>query len=163
MIGPFTQIGKTSKTFGTEGFLRYEIEDPFIDLVRKKSFIFIQMDGSYVPFQIVSINDRSLKLEWVNDPEKAQKYVNSEIYLPSDILPEDLITKELPLFENFNLYDQDSIFIGQIIEVEEYPSQIMFHIQREENIVLVPFHQDMYISHEEDRLVCALPDGILDL
>lgn len=163
MIEAFTQVGKISKTFGTEGFLKYEIEDPFEDLIVKKSFIFLEIDGSYVPFQILSINERSLKLEWVNDPESAQKYVNSEIYLPSESLPEELTTKELPLFENFKLYDQESNFVGQIVKVEEYPSQIMFHVQRNNGITLIPFHQDMYLSHQQNSLVCALPDGILDL
>ena len=163
MIESLRPIGKLSKTFGTEGAIKYHISDELVDYVDQDNFVFLKIKGSYVPFLIQKMTDKYIKLEWVDSPEEAQQYVNAEMFLPPDQLPSLSEPTELPTFSQLKLYNAESTYLGVIEKVEEYASQVMLHVRRDEELFLIPFHEQIYISHDEDRLTLDVAEGLMDL
>ena len=159
----YIQIGRLSKTYGTEGKVKYDIDDKFLDLIQSKTYIFLRVKGSHVPFYVEETDSISIKLEWVVTPELARNYVNCPIFLPAEKVPQNLAITKAHQFVGLQLYDQIDKQIGEIVEVEEFPMQTLLHVSRGGEIVLVPYHEDMYMEHDSNKLQCSLPDGLFDM
>ncbi|GAA5221953.1 ribosome maturation factor RimM [Membranihabitans marinus] len=172
----FVEVGFIAGLSGFNGQcklgLSEDVEDYFLSEI--KHFYCIQ-SGMYVPYFIENIAEKAgqwlLKMESINDRETAVDMTNQPIYIRKDQLPNDLLaTIEqsilLQTAVNFSIFDinADSI-IGQIIEINEYPSGPIatLQLQDKEDTTLIPLVESFIVDilKEEKILKMDLPDGLI--
>ena len=163
MGSEFIQIGKLSKTFGTKGGLKYDLAENYSDLLEINQYIFLELKGSRVPFLVTAIDNIAIYLQWISNPEQAQELVNSPIFLPTEQVPKELLNQESSTLIGYVIYDQNDHLVGEVVHIEEYPSQVMLHVKTKQKEILIPFHPDHIVSRENNKLVIQIPEGLLDL
>jgi len=163
----YVEIGVLQKSYGTSGFIKTRLD---IDLEELPEYIFLSLEGALIPFGIEQIKqDKNLlKLEWLNTPEEVDKIMPSRVFLARPDMAASLEKSEnilLSALKNYTLMDKDDLLIGSIKQIEEYPSQLMFVIEREGQEHLLPFHEDLILEMDHIAKVVSydLPDGLLSI
>ena len=77
----FIVVGVVEKAHGTKGELKFSFEQK----IQLKEWVFIEINEKPVPFfiQSVSPNQTIIKLEGINSPDEAERFVNRNILFPS--------------------------------------------------------------------------------
>ncbi len=165
----FSSIGYVSKTFKTEGYLRFVIEERYIDIFENQTHVFLLLNNQHIPFRIESssLSKGLIKLKNIDTLEDAARYSNKEIFVP------DYLVSHISEVEDKSDYEflvgymayNDEIEIGIIVEVSEMPGQYMATIKYKGKDCLVPIHENLIsdISQESKKIIFNLPEGILDL
>jgi len=163
----FIEIGILQKSYGISGHAKARFD---LDLSELPPYIFLQIDGSLVPFGVeeVDIPKSLVKLEWLNNPETMDKLVPSSVFLARNDMIHALQKSEnvlLSALKKYTLTDKDDNKVGVIKQIEEYPSQLMLVIERKEEEHLLPFHEDLILEMDHFSKVVKydLPAGILDI
>lgn len=149
------------KSYGAEGGVLVSTSG----LPEDKNFkgpVFIEFDGLPVPFFIESISPKGntkafVKFEDVDTLEEAEELVGREVSLG------DSEEEEEWLIVGFTLFDQNKKEIGTIAEFVDIPGNPCVEVERGEERVLVPCHEDLIIKIDErrERLYLTIPDGLL--
>lgn len=157
-------IGYISRLHSYKGEFQLRLERKIVSL-KRDDFVFIQLDGQYIPFKIElvkgKLDEPVLKLQFVDTYEYAQNLCGNAVYTDQEVLPEE---SELN-FIGFEIVDKKLGTIGYVLDVQEMPQQLMLtvlHQGEEKYIPLVDAFID-YISHENKEMWLNLPDGLLDL
>lgn len=157
-------IGYISRLHSYKGEFQLRLERKIVSL-KRDDFVFIQLDGQYIPFKIElvkgKLDEPVLKLQFVETYEYAQNLCGNAVYTDQEVLPEE---SELN-FIGFKIVDKKLGAIGYVLDVQEMPQQLMLtvlHQGEEKYIPLVDAFID-YISHENKEMWLNLPDGLLDL
>lgn len=132
--------------------------------------VFINLDGSKVPFLIESASDEKgiiLKLDEVDSPEAATALLNKELYLEVSEVSQDTKLSQAavhPLTSYF-IYDQNDKQIAIIEELIEYPDQLLAQISYAGGTHLIPIHEELIIELNEEQKILKLEivEGLLDL
>ena len=87
-------LGKISRKHGYKGELNIKLDVSSSPIFKELSYLFIDMNGSLVPFFISTFRFKNncialVKFEDINSDEDASTLINKETYLPLDFLPED--------------------------------------------------------------------------
>jgi len=165
-----TQIGYSSKSRGIEGQFKVKVEDRYKADLLKARALFINIDGSRVPFLIESAEERKdviLKLEEITTPEQVTKFLNKEIYLSDDeISAENLQNTQAqhPLV-GYTITDQNDNAISIIDDIIEYPHQLLASLNYQGKPLLIPIHEDLIVSIDEGgkRVKLEIAEGLLQL
>jgi len=163
-------VGHSAKSRGINGNFKARIDKRFIADVLKARALFINLDGSKVPFLIESAVDKGdviLKLDEVDSPEAVSQYLSKELYLEAREVSEDNQSdkaQENPLL-GYTLIDQSSKEIGIIAALLEYPDQLLAKVDYQGKEVLIPIHEDLIIELDNSNKVLQLEivEGLLDL
>ncbi len=165
----FRKIGRSRKSFGVRGQMRCAVDAKYLNDLNPRDFLFIEIDGIKVPFQIEAIDRPKtlIKFADIDDPEAAIMITNRNVYLAAsaskDCDPDHFQYGELVGYEIHDV-TTDQI-VGIISSIEQYPGQIMAIVDRPDGALLVPLIEDL-IDHQDDqiqRLDMTLPLGFLDL
>jgi len=161
----FTQIGFLRKSFGTEGYIKFSVIDSFDVELSSGDFVFLDLQGSMVPFKIERIEDAKqiLKFEWLESLEEANKLAQQPMYLSKKEMPENTAFLVDSDFDGMDLYSAENKIIGRVLEVREFPGQLMMIVMSNEKEVLIPFQEDWVIERNKDGMIYDVPDGILDI
>jgi len=166
------KIGQFNKPHGVKG----ELQLTFTDDVFHRSearYLVCLMDGILVPFFIESCRMRSsqgalIKLEDVDSQEAAARFTNIEVYFPKSIAeqhPGDEFTWEY--FVHFKLHDEQYGLLGEIVEVDQNTSNILFIVDGgdEYGELMIPAVEEFIIEIDapERILYMDLPEGMLSL
>ncbi len=163
-------VGHSTKSRGIHGNFKANISKKFVlDVVRARA-IFIKLDGSKVPFLIESAEDQGhvlMKLEEIDSPEAISAYLSKELFLDAEeISPENKFEEqETNALVGYTIIDQQDNPIGIIIDILEYPEQVLAKVAYQNKEVLVPIHEDLIIELSEDtsNLKLEIADGLLDI
>ena len=163
-------IGQINKPHGINGEMSFSFTTDIFDS-KKIPYLIIQTEGIYVPFYIESYRSKSnetglIKLEGINNEEKARLFAGLSIYLPKIYLEVANETEiELDYFIGFVLIDETFGEIGEIAEVDQTTENALFVIEKKNDELLIPVGDDYIqeIDHESKRLYVDLPDGLLSL
>jgi 16S rRNA processing protein RimM len=168
----FIDVGFIRKSYGYKGDVKLEIEDIYLDDVLETRFLLVGIDGLKVPFRIESLEtdkDWIAKFHGVDDPSDTEKIVGKALFLTEkDIkhakkyIDEDEDKNE---WVQYSIKDLESGQVHQIIEIREFPQQLMAVIEKEGKEALIPL-SDQLIDHIDDQeklIVMNLPEGLLDL
>lgn len=162
------QIGRLRKPFGVDGRLRFEVEEAFEADFSKADVIFLQRPDGQLPYFVESIlydEPATIKLEDVNTKEAARELSMSPLSLRAeDISVEAVAAGEgLAKLAGFLLIDQQ-VEVGRIIEVREYPQQLMAVVMLEGQEILIPLVEDLITSIDAGSRVihCELPEGLVE-
>ncbi|MCC6816200.1 MAG: hypothetical protein IT267_07310 [Saprospiraceae bacterium] len=166
-------IGKTFKTHGIKGEIEIEVEEIFLDWLLKTKIFFLKMDGNPVPYWIESIRTDSrifIKIEDIDSPEVAKLLTHKEIYIDKTRVPKDLLeehNQDLSHigFEGFQLIDINSGVAAMILQVIEYPSQLMVEVEFKNRKLMLPLHEDFIktLDQKNKTIKVSLPDGIFEI
>ena len=164
------RIGSILKTKGLKGEMQIYIDFDDIEAI-KFDAIFIDMAGKMIPYFVSSIkylqkNNAYLFLEDVESIEKAALLVRKDIYLPVTLMPKRKKGEfTLNDVKGFTVIDETHGELGQILEVQEYPQQLIASLNYQSKEVLFPLNLDIIkgIDVEASELYVDLPEGLLDV
>lgn len=169
------QIGKFTKTFGTEGFLRCKIEEAYLENFLSSKHLFVKLAGQPVPFfpeQIEKEPELQVQLDELTSRESAQQLTGKAIFLrpedftsPAAASNPDLLAQQYERWRGFTIIDQELGKIAPIEDFMELPQQILAVINYKGKEVLIPFTPEIILDIDEasKTLSMDLPDGLLDL
>lgn len=173
-IPGFTKIGILGKSYGTSGEMRLRVDPGFEEDVLNAQYLFVDIAGSRIPFEIDRIRvakDVLITFANVDDRDEAINLAGNDILLPEDEIdadkdptpPSDL---RFGHFVGFTITDNEtSERVGVIVDIQEFPQQEMAIVKRGDAEVMIPLHEDLIVSVDEPgkHLVMDLPHGLLDL
>jgi 16S rRNA processing protein RimM len=170
-VKEFFLLGKTLKSHGTAGFLRLMIDDRLKGYVKPGLFVFFDLNGSRVPFQVKAVEDAQhfvMLLEGINGKQESDTLTGKEIWIPMEQVkarhlksPRNIDEK----WDDYMIHDEKSNISFRILRTEEYPQQLMAVIEINEQELLVPLHEQLIlnIDREEKIIRMEIPEGLLDL
>ena len=165
------EIGHTGKTFGYKGELLLIIRDE-IDLpIDKDDFLFLDLAGDKVPFQLESVkwaNDCRIKFKGVNSLEEAKKFTSSSVLIEDERLATfDAGSKNYWMkWIEAEMRDQYNQRVGRIVDIEFHPHQTLaIVLLKDGSEKLIPLHESLIIAFDEHEryLQLTIADGLLDL
>lgn len=162
-------IGYTKKPKGIRGYLRIEVQDKYIDDLNNARALFLDLDGSQVPFLIEKfIIDSQLliKLDEVDTPQQAELYTSKSAFLErKEIKIASDEEDETHPWIGYQVIDQEEQLRGSIASIEAYPNQLMSFIVNENHSFMMPIHEDTVMNVDENKQIIQinLPEGIEDL
>ncbi|WP_295654196.1 ribosome maturation factor RimM [uncultured Mucilaginibacter sp.] len=164
------RIGTILKTRGLKGELQAFIDYPHADDLEFDT-LFLEIRGKLVPYFIESFkiplkNTAYIYLQDVDHVDKAQPIVKKDIYLPNTVKPvknEGEFTLRDLL--GFTAIDEDEGELGEIIEIQELPQQLIATVVYKNREVLFPLSEGIITGIDEVKgiVYVDLPEGLLDI
>jgi 16S rRNA processing protein RimM len=166
----YFRIGSILKTKGLKGEMQVYIDYDGAENIKFKS-LFVDIAGKFVPYFVSSIkylqkSQAYLNLEDVDTIEKAAMLIKKDLYLPNTLKPkkkkEEFTLKDL---KGFIAVDETHGELGEIIDVIEYPQQLIATVNYKNKEVLFPLNVEIIkgIDVEGGEVYIDLPDGLLDV
>ena len=165
-------IGKFAKTFGYKGELILKFDVSIPSGFEKTKVIFIKLDGLPVPFFIspneIFIKDDQtaiIKLDDVDDEEKAKKLLGKEISIENYIEQEKIDTSNINSFKNYKIVDINIGEIGYFEKIIEIPNNPLIQLFKEEIEILLPFTEEIItkIDDKNKTIEVNTPKGLVDI
>lgn len=164
------RIGTVLKTKGLKGEMQLYIDFEGAEKIKITS-LFLDIAGKLVPFFVESVkfnqkNSAYLYLEDIDTIEKAAMLVRKDIYLPNKAKPkkkkEEFTLKDLKGFIAVDIYEGE---LGEIIEIHEFPQQLIAAVNYKGNEVLFPLNESIIKGIDVVKNVVSvdLPEGLLDI
>lgn len=166
----FYYLGKIVSKYSFKGELLLKIESDEINFKELKS-IFIEIDGSLVPFEInrLQLHKSSLlrlSIMGIDNEIKANKILKSEVFLPINDLP-PLTGNKFYYHEiiGFKVVDNNLGKIGKAINVNDQTSQPLLIVERNDKEIMIPLIDEFLVEvdRKEKKLIFELPEGITNL
>jgi len=170
MAEDYFQIGTITKTRGLKGELQVYIAFEEPEKLKFNS-LFIELAGKLVPyfvtfFKLPMKNVAYLLLEDVDTIEKASLLVKKNVFLPNKIKPKKK-KNEFGLKDllHFIAIDKDEGELGEIIEIQEFPQQLIATVSYKNQEVLFPLNESIIKSIDVVKgvVLVDLPEGLLDV
>lgn len=164
------QLGTVTKTRGLKGELQVFVAFDEPEKLKITS-LFIELGGKLVPyfvtfFKLPQKNIAYLLLEDVDTIEKAALLVRKHIYLPNKLKPKKK-KNEFGLKDllHFIAVDENEGELGEIIEIQEYPQQLIATVSYKNKEVLFPLNESIVkgIDVVKGVVTVDLPEGLLDV
>ncbi len=170
-VKDFFLIGKTLKSHGTAGYMRLMIEDRFKVYLKPGSFVFLDLDGSRVPFRIADVDEGQhfvMLLEDINGKQESDTLTGKELWVPMEqIKPrhQKSLRNIKEQWEDYRIHDNATGIDYPILRTEEYPQQLMAVIDILGRDVLVPLNDQLIteVDKEQKIIIMEIPEGLLDL
>ena len=167
----FYYFGKITKKFGYKGELVFTLEVDDIGTYQNLEFVFIEIHKKNIPFFIEKLSIRSdesllVKLEDVDNPEKAQEFIGRALYLPVGMLPE--LEKEAFYFheiKGYEVIDANKGSLGTVGDVIEHPLQHLIQILKGEKEILIPLADEIIkkVDKKKRKIWIEAPEGLTDI
>jgi len=164
------KVGTVVSKHGYKGDIKINISSFNLNTFPDIAHLFIELDGSFIPFSINEIRSFSkniliVKLEEINSEKEVDEIIHKNIYVDSTKIEskkdsgffyDDLI--------NFNVL-KDSQKIGTVESINTDLPQPVFEIKYDSRLVLIPIHQDLIkeIDKENNIIHLDIPDGLLEI
>jgi len=164
------RIGSILKTRGLKGELQLYVDFEGLEKINFNA-VFVDMAGKLVPYFVQSIkypqkNTAYLYVEDIDTIEKATPLVKKDVYLPNKLKPKkkksEFTLKDLL---GFIAIDENEGELGEILEINEYPQQLIAAVNYQDSEVLFPLNEEIIkgIDVEEKVVYVELPEGLLDI
>ena len=164
------KVGTVVSKHGYKGDIKINISSFNLNTFPDLANLFIELDGSFIPFSINEVRSFSkniliVKLKEVNSEKEVDEIIHKNIYVDSTKIEskkdsgffyDDLI--------NFNVL-KDSQKIGTVESINTDLPQPVFEIKYDSRLVLIPIHQDLIkeIDKENNIIHLDIPDGLLEI
>ncbi len=163
----FIRLGYIVKAVGTKWELRISVDGSNTDAFANSNFLFIDIDDNLVPYYITSIKQQAsnvtVTLEDVQSSEEQEELLNCEVYLPNSSVPN--VKQELNVLLNYKVSDKNVGTIGAIQHIINNPSQSLFEINNNGQVLLMPAVDEFIVSIDHDRKIIFTnaPEGLFDI
>lgn len=157
---------------GVLGDLLLEFEPEFEWSVAEADRFFLEIDGLLVPFflkkdgfRFKSAKTAIVSLDWVETEKYARRLVGCPVFLYHYEIIDENEDQPISRFLHFTLADEKMGSIGKITAVDDFSGNIVFHVQYNNDEILIPFNEDFLVSEDTEKKVITLrlPEGITDL
>lgn len=163
----FVHFGKFLKPHGTKGEIGLQGDN--YCLGDECDFVACDIDGILVPFFFEYCRTKGndtmiLKIERMDSAETVRFLTNRDVYIPREWI-EDCENYSFNYFKGFKCYDECSLPIGTIIDVDESTINTLFVIDRYGKEVLIPTQEEFIVNidHEKREIIFSLPEGLVSL
>ncbi len=170
-------VGKVNKTHGIDGELSVSLFDAGVaEGVEVDDCLLFDIDGIFVPFFIASVRPRGnesllITLDGESSREAVASFVGKDVFMRRDRVEELAEGEEegdgmyAGSLIGFRALRGDGIEIGGIGDIDDSSDNPLFIIRSEESDkpVLIPIVDDFIVEIDDDTIVFALPEGLLDL
>ena len=164
-----TQIGYIQKHHGVKGELVLALGDGVYSDELDPEFILLDIDNGLVPFFVESYRVKSaknmlVKLESVEEENKAREMVGTQAYLETNLLNSEGEMADAA-FIGFQVNDKQKGNIGVITEIQEISNNPLFVLDFDGKEILIPINPDFIVDVNEDNRIMQvdLPKGLIDL
>lgn len=165
------QIARVLKSNGTEGEILIGFREISPEDLNQTEPVFITFDGLPVPFFIESFSrkgtNRALAhLTGVKNLQDAEELVGKDIFVKPDVIHEyenadnGLTVDDLI---GWSLLDAEGKAVGEITDYEDIPGNTCLYVETKGGQVMVPLHEDLILSVDEDSKTISVnvPEGLI--
>lgn len=166
------EVGYVSKTHGLSGNLEVVVTVDWLDELGV-DFIFIEIDGCYIPFCIAEErtknSGRLLKLDNIDSKEEAERLIGATVFVSKEDFDEDeLAAAEGVNYEGYTIYGADGAKVGVIDYVDYDTENVLFCLEETDSAgfqIMIPAVDDFIVEIDDDRqtIVMDIPEGLLEL
>ncbi|MBQ3766017.1 MAG: hypothetical protein II874_04700 [Bacteroidales bacterium] len=159
------KIAQVLKSNGRDGELLISFFDMAPEDIDLEEPVFIEFDGLPVPFYFESFQQRGnsralVRLTGVHNLTDADELAGRAVYADDDLYEdaeEDLT--------GWTVQDADGNEVGTVSAHEDIPGNPCVWVDTKKGEVLVPLHEELVLSVDEDAQVLRMeiPEGLLDL
>ena len=159
------KIAQVLKSNGRDGELLISFFDIAPEDIDLEEPVFIEFDGLPVPFYFESFQQRGnsralVRLTGVHNQTDADELAGRAVYADDDLYEdaeEDLT--------GWTVQDADGNEVGTVSAHEDIPGNPCVWVDTKKGEVLVPLHEELVLSVDEDAQVLRMeiPEGLLDL
>jgi 16S rRNA processing protein RimM len=165
-------LGQVTRVIGFKGEVAVYIDSDEPEKYAQLDAVFIDLHGKFIPFFVEYLNNRNksnqfnIKFQDIENADDASRLVGCEMYLPLEALPplegDAFYFHEIVGFE---VHDEHKGFIGNILQVIEYPGNPLFEICFQDKTLLIPVRDEFIRSLEREnrRIHISAPEGLIDL
>ena len=166
------KIGFFRKTHGVHGDVILEFESQYDYSVEEANRFFVELEGLLVPFFIREDGFRFknstsaiVSFDDVETEKYAKRLIGCSVYLFKTEIIDDHESESLNELINYLIFDQDSIEIGKIIQVDDYAGNIVFTVEYKNDELLIPFNNDLLIEINDNlkTIQIQIREGLIDL
>lgn len=162
-----SKIGYLSKPHGINGELVLRLNGNFADLIEPGESLFVETNGTLVPFFIQEItpieNKAIIKLEFIRSEFEANALCGKQVF--GSVNSSEFSEEKAALFIKWLFIDENTGKKGEITGISESDINPAFLVNYEGKECLIPISSD-FILRSDDRkkiLYLDLPEGLLDL
>ena len=171
-ISGFIRVGRLGTTHGAQGEIKLIADEAMIDDIGAAEFLFVDIDGDRVPFEVAGFRitkDLLVQFHSLEDQGAASRLTGSEVFLPEEEVQsstsETLPSTRYSKLVGMEMHDSVHGNLGEILEVRVYPEQELAVLELNGHEVLIPLHDDLILDVDSQSNVVEvdLPEGLLDL
>ena len=170
MYTDHVKIGTVVSKHGYKGDIKISVASNNLDTLLDLKYLFIDLDGCFIPFTIDNLRSFSknvliVKLKEISSEKEVDEIIHKNIYVDSTKIESK---KDSEFFYNnlinFNVF-RDSQKIGTIENINTDLPQPVFEIKYNSRVVLIPIHEDLIkeIDKENNIIHLDIPDGLLEI
>ena len=159
------QIAQVLKSNGTDGEVAISFRDIAPEDISTEEPVFIYFDGLPVPFFIESFTRRGtgkalVRLTGIGNLADAEEIVGKAVYIPDD---PDTGENGFSSIIGWSLYDSNHNEVGIISDFFDIPGNPCIEAGTVSGTVLIPLHEDLVISIDEENkiLTMTIPEGLV--
>jgi 16S rRNA processing protein RimM len=162
--------GKLGKPVGREGSIKIDIDPHFEKLLKKLKFLFVCVDGNFVPFRLSGCQlgqSFSVTFTDLNSPEEVSWMTNKLFGIHRSEIPVGFRSHSKTNVDitGYEVWD-NKVSIGVITNVIKNPGQTLLEVSSPNHkIILIPY-VDAFITDVDKSLRIIrmeLPEGLLNL
>lgn len=171
MNPPLQEIGFITKPFGFKGLLKCEIQVSILNHNNFPEFLWIAIDGKFVPFKIISFENKNekdliIEIEDIQNDSEAFMLSGKTIHCEKAIFNKYFkAINELENFIQYKIVDQHLGAIGIVVDFNAQTSQENLIVQCSNNEISIPFVEAIILSVDDEKEIITtnLPDGFLEI
>ena len=164
------KIGTVVSKHGYKGDIKISLSSNNRDTFPDLKYLFIDLDGCFIPFKIDNVRSFSknvliVKLKEIRSEDEVDEVIHKNIYVDSTEIESNIDSgffyNDLINFDVF----RDSRKIGKIENINSRLPQPVFEIMYDSRIVLIPIHEDFIrkIDKANNIIYLDIPDGLLEI
>lgn len=166
-------VGRLGRAHGIHGEINLYPsidEESMFSLAEDRAlFLHLEIDGLSVPFLVEDMRGKAessllVKFEDVDSREEAERYDGCSVYVPSDLIDED-IEFQPQHFIGYMLVDADDVPVGNVIDIDDNTANLLLIVERKDSDeeVMIPIADELvrYIDVEKQVISLTIPDGLI--
>jgi 16S rRNA processing protein RimM len=167
----YLQIGTLRKPFGSNGFIKLQIDEDLEEILEEIQHLYILEAGHYLPYFIEEVKfgaDIAIKFDEMHSPEDSKVLSNKEVFISDDQIDLSKYSESMAkvAIEGFEVIDfSTQAMLGKVSEILEYPAQTLAKVKSNDHEFLFPIVDDylVKIDLKSKKLYVSLPEGLIDM
>jgi 16S rRNA processing protein RimM len=167
-------VGYLKKLHGIKGELEIDLgEEKFLDLLDRKGWIFVEINGEFIPFHIISYYQKNpvtivIALDDIYSYEQAEGLLKHDVYVAIDsevekqeFLPQDEYYEQFIGYKGITVA---GVELGSLTGVEKSSVNPLLVFEGEKK-VMVPIFADFIkeVNTDQKEILLDLPAGFLEV